>query len=138
MSALRKNEIYETAGYEAAPLKKSAGWLPVVIVTAHGTAAYEPAAPAAVAEKHESTAKNIALFLASPFIGLAYLFAMPVVAFAALAWIGAKALAKKVPLTKTIALAVAAPFIGLAAVVAGPFVGLGVLAWVGWKRMATN
>lgn len=138
MSALRKMEMLEAAGYEAAPLKKSAGWLPVVIVTAHGAAAYEPAAPVASEEKHLSAAKNVALFLASPFIGLVYLLAMPFVALGALVWIGAKALAIKVPATKAIALALAAPFIGLAAVVVLPFLGLGALAWVGAKSLAAR
>ena len=138
MSALRKMEMLEAAGYEAVPLKKSAGWLPVVIVTAHGAAAYEPAVPVACEEKHLSAAKSVALFLASPFIGLVYLLAMPFVALGALAWIGAKALAKKIPATKAIALAIAAPFIGLAAVVMLPFLGLGALAWVGAKSLAAR
>ena len=143
MSALRKNEMYEmNEAYEArrpaaTPLKKNAGWLPVVIVTAHGTAAYEPTAAVAV-EEHASRAKNIALFLASPFIGLAYLLAMPIVALAALAWFAGKALAKKVPASKVIALALAAPVIGLASVVLMPFVGIGALAWIGARRIAAR
>ena len=135
MSALHKMEIYEAAGYATVPLKKSTGWLPEVIVTARGTAAYEPAVPVAAEVECNSVAKNVALFLAAPFIGLAYLLAMPFVAFGALVWIGAKALAKKVPATKSIALTFAAPFIGLAFIVAMPFLGLGALAWVGAKRL---
>lgn len=136
MSALHKMEIYEAAGYATVPLKKSAGWLPEVIVTARGTAAYEPAVPVAADEVEcNSVAKNVALFLAAPFIGLAYLLSMPFVAFGALVWIGAKALAKKLPATKAISLAMAAPFIGLAFIVAMPFLGLGALAWVGAKRL---
>ena len=127
MSALRKMTTYETNEYEAAPAKKAAGWIPVVIVTAHGTAHYEGAVPVTAEEKRTSIAKGIALFLAAPFIALAYLLALPVVGLAALAWIAAKALAAKVPVVKTIALAVAAPFIGLAFILAGPVVGLGVL-----------
>ena len=138
MSALRKMRMAEVAGYAAAPLEKSKGWLPVVIVTAHGTSAYEPAVPANNEAENNSTAKNIALFLASPFIGLAYLLATPFVALGALAWIGAKALMKKVPATKAIALTVAAPFIGLAAVVALPFIGLATMAWVGTKAVAAR
>jgi len=129
---------YETLGYEAEPLKKSAGWLPVVIVTTHGTAAYEPAAPVIAAAESRSVVKNIALFLAAPFIGLVYLLAMPFVGLGALVWIGAKALAKKVPAIKFMALAITAPFIGLAFVVAMPFLGLGTLAWVGARRAAAR
>ena len=40
-------------------------------------------------------AKNIALFVAAPFIGLAYAAAFPFVALGAIAWYGARALAKK-------------------------------------------
>jgi len=131
-------EMYEAAGFEAAPLKKSAGWLPVVIVTTQGTVAYEPAVPVAAPVERKSVAKNIALFLASPFIGLVYLLAMPFVGLGALAWIGAKALAKKLPATKAVALAIAAPLIGLAFIVATPVLGLGALAWVGSRSLATR
>jgi len=41
-------------------------------------------------------AKNVALFAAAPFIGLAYAVAFPFVAVGMLAWYGARALAKKV------------------------------------------
>ena len=40
-------------------------------------------------------AKNVALFLAAPFIGLAYIVVMPVVGLGALAWMGIKELARK-------------------------------------------
>jgi len=40
-------------------------------------------------------AKNIALFAAAPFIGLAYAAAFPFVAVGALVWYGARALARK-------------------------------------------
>lgn len=50
-----------------------------------------------------SAVKSVALFLASPFIGLAYLLIMPLVALAALLWIGAKALARKLPASKALA-----------------------------------
>jgi len=138
MSALRKMEMYEAADYEAAPLKKSAGWLPVVIVTAYGTAAYEPAAPVAAPVERKSVAKNIALFLASPFIGLIYLLAMPFVGLGALAWIGVKALVKKLPAAKAVALAITAPLVGLVFIIATPFLGLGALAWVGSRSLATR
>lgn len=131
MSALRKMRTYEAVGYETAPLKKSAGWLPVVIVTSHGTAAYGPAEPVVAEVETRSVAKNIALFLAAPLIGLVYLVAMPFVGLGALIWTGAKALAEKIPAVKAMALAIVAPFIGLAFIAVMPFLGLGALAWVG-------
>ncbi len=53
------------------------------------------AAPAAAAEGAGSRVKNIALFFAAPFIGLAYILAFPFVGLAMLAWIGAKALLRR-------------------------------------------
>jgi len=47
------------------------------------------------AQPQESRAKNIALFLAAPFIGLAYAVALPFVGMVMLAKIGAQALKKK-------------------------------------------
>jgi hypothetical protein len=77
-------------------------------------------------------AKNVALFLLAPFIGLAYLLAFPVVGFALLVWVAAKAVMKNEK-TRPVALAIAAPFIGLAFVTVGPIAGLGALAWFGGK-----
>lgn len=89
-----------------------------------------------------SNFKNIALFLAAPFIGLAYAVMLPVVGIAMLAWIGGKALlqseaAKQAPAyLKNVALLLAAPFIGLAYAVALPFVGMGLLVWTAVKALA--
>ena len=57
--------------------------------TATGTAV----APATVAaaEKPESIARNVALFFAAPFIGLAYILAFPFVGFYAIARFGVRA-----------------------------------------------
>jgi hypothetical protein len=74
--------------------------------------------------------KNVALFFAAPFIGLAYLLAFPLVGFAMLAWIAGKA-AMKSDKARPIALAIAAPFIALAFVTVGPIVALGALASMG-------
>jgi hypothetical protein len=74
--------------------------------------------------------RNVALFFAAPFIGLAYMLAFPLVGFAMLAWIAGKAAMKSEKL-RPIALALAAPFIALAFVTVGPIVGLGALAWTG-------
>jgi DNA-binding NarL/FixJ family response regulator len=42
-----------------------------------------------------NTLRNIALFLAAPFIGLAYAVMLPFVGIAMLAWVGGKALLNK-------------------------------------------
>ncbi|MBE0619510.1 MAG: hypothetical protein IH605_02850 [Burkholderiales bacterium] len=80
------------------------------------------------------TAKNVALFLGAPFVGLVYLLAFPVVGFALLAWIAAKAVMNNAK-ARPVALALAAPFIGLAFVTVGPIVGLGAFVWFGGKAL---
>jgi len=99
--------------------------------------------------------KNVALFLAAPFVGLAYILAFPVVGLGMLAWMAIQAqkeksdeLAKLQPATpkkssvlKSTALFLAAPFIGLAFVIVGPIVGLGMLLWFGfhaWGKLGTK
>jgi CheY-like chemotaxis protein len=85
--------------------------------------------------------KNIALFMAAPFIGLAYALLLPLVGLAMLAWIGGKALlktkaARQAPnFLKNVALFVAAPFIGLVYAIALPFVGIVMIATVGVKAL---
>jgi CheY-like chemotaxis protein len=99
--------------------------------------AAETAAPATAG----TVIKNIALFLAAPFIGLAYLLAFPFIGLGMVAWMGGKALMKygavrkTVGVLKPIGLLVAAPFIGLAYAVALPFVGLAMLAWIGTRAL---
>ncbi len=89
----------------------------------------------------ESRIKNIALFLAAPFIGLLYAVMLPLVGLAMLAWTGWKALnampagRKAIRNVKNGALFVAAPFIGLVYAVALPFVGTAMLLWVGGKAL---
>ena len=56
--------------------------------------AYEVAGPAELAGAVR-VVKNVALFAAAPFIGLAYAAAFPFVAIGLAAWYGAKALVKK-------------------------------------------
>lgn len=86
-------------------------------------------------------AKNVALFVASPFIGLAYAIAMPFVGLGMLAWLGVKALQnhnalhKAVVLMKSVGLFIVAPLIGLGYVIALPFIGLGMLGWIGAKAL---
>jgi hypothetical protein len=64
------------------------------IATVRGYAGYAGARPAELAGALK-VVKNIALFVAAPFIGLAYAAAFPFVALGMLAWYGARALAKK-------------------------------------------
>ena len=131
MSALLKMEMYEAVA-EAAALKKSAGWVPELIVTAD-----MPAAELVVEEKKMGAAKSVALFLVSPFIGLAYVIAMPFVAAAMLAWFCAKALAARTPASvKKAAMVVAAPFVGLGFILALPVVGVTALGYFALKAPA--
>ncbi len=88
-------------------------------------------APAAAVDSDiAARVKDVALFLAAPFVGLAYIVAFPVVGIALLAWLAAKALLAN-NTTRPLALAVAAPFATLALVTLGPIVGLGALVWIG-------
>jgi len=77
-------------------------------------------------------AKNVALFFAAPFVGLAYLLAFPVIGFGLLVWTGAKAMMKS-DKARPVALMIAAPFIGLAFVTVGPILGLAAAAWYGTR-----
>lgn len=82
--------------------------------------------------------RNVALFLAAPFMGLAYALALPMVGFSMLAWQGARALAQNAPAmaaARSLALLALAPFIGLAFVVLLPLVGLALLAWTGAQAL---
>jgi hypothetical protein len=79
-------------------------------------------------------ARNVVLFFAAPFIGLAYLLTFPLVGIAMLAWIGIKAVMKNEK-ARPVALVIAAPFIGLAFVTVGPIAGLGALAWFGGRAV---
>ena len=128
MSALLKIDMYH-AVCDAAALKKSVGWVPQVIVGADRPAAVPVAAGGAL--------KNIALFLASPFIGLAYIMAMPFVAGGMLAWFAAKALAAKAARlprsVKQFGLTLAAPFLGLGFIIALPLVGVTALGYFALK-----
>ncbi len=101
-------------------------------------------APATAVAARESLLKNVALFLAAPFIGLAYLIAFPFVAGAMLGWLALQA-ARKSPLVRTVGtiakhavMLVAVPFVGLAFIVLFPLVGLGALAWFGARSFAAR
>ncbi|OFZ84805.1 MAG: hypothetical protein A2W21_08340 [Betaproteobacteria bacterium RBG_16_66_20] len=58
-------------------------------------AAAKPAEPVAAAPGAGGIVKNLALFVAAPFIGLAYAIAFPFVGLALLAWYGYRALVNK-------------------------------------------
>jgi hypothetical protein len=79
-------------------------------------------------------AKNVALFFLSPFIGLAYLIAFPVVGFGMLAWVAAKAVMKSEK-ARPVAMVIAAPVIALVFVTVGPIVAMGALAATGVKAL---
>ena len=79
-------------------------------------------------------ARNIALFLAAPFIGLAYLLAFPVVGLGIIAWIAGKAIMENEILLRAAPL-LAASFITPAFVALGPIVGLGALAGIGCEAL---
>lgn len=98
-------------------------------------------APAAEPAGAWAAVKNVALFFAAPFIGLAYIIAFPVVGLGMAAWMGGKSLMKyeavrNVALAaKNIGFFIAAPFIGLAYIVIAPVAGLAVLAWMGCRAL---
>ena len=124
--------------------------------TAEVSAAAEVAATPAPAEAPNFLrfVKNVALFLAAPFVGLAYILAFPIVGLGMLAWMAIQAQQKKAEaaaklqpaaatssFAKSTALFLAAPFIGLAYVTVGPIVGIGMLLWFGfqaWGRLAAK
>jgi CheY-like chemotaxis protein len=91
--------------------------------------------------KKTSNLKNVALFIAAPFIGLLYAVLLPWVGIAMLAWVGGKAFVqlravrKTLTFMKNVALFMAAPFVGLAYAVLLPFVGTAMLAWVGVQAL---
>lgn len=82
-------------------------------------------------KKERSLVKNFAMLLAAPFIGLAYVIALPFIGFYQFAKLAAEAYAKKrhvkldkaARFLKNISLFFAAPFIALAYIIALPFVG---------------
>ena len=94
--------------------------------------------------KKESTLKNIALFMAAPFIGLVYAVLLPIVGVAMLIWVGGQALVKVAGVKKALnfmkntALFIAAPFVGLAYVILLPIVGTAMLVWVGVRALISK
>ncbi|TSA41710.1 MAG: response regulator [Betaproteobacteria bacterium] len=119
---------------QQALLEKAPAAAPQIV--AEATAAAAPA----VAKK-ESVVKNVALFFAAPFIGLAYFVAFPFIGLGMLAWMGGRELmkyrtVKKIAVfMKHFLLLVTAPVLGLAYIVALPFIGLAMLACAGAKAI---
>ena len=103
-----------------------------------------PEAPAAEVARAGSLLGNILLFFAAPFIGLAYIMAMPFYGLAMVAFLAARAAAKNATVRaaaivlKHVAMVIAAPFVGLAYVVLFPFIGLALLLWMAGKAAAAK
>jgi hypothetical protein len=131
MTALRKALFVEEAPVAAAVVAR-APKLYVVPTKAPAEAAPEAAG---------GMVKNIALFLAAPFLGLFYIIALPVVGIGFLVVLAARAAAKYAAVRtvaaalKHIGMLLAAPFIGLAYVVFFPVICLGLLAWTGGRAL---
>ena len=143
-------EMIEESAEKALPETRAAG---------RSAAAAEPQAEASpapsAAQGAAQVAKNVALFLAAPFVGLAYILTFPIVGLGMLAWMAIQAQKKKSEeaatlrpaapatssLAKSAAMFLAAPFIGLAYVIVGPILGLGMLLWFGfqaWGRLGAK
>ena len=103
-----------------------------------------PEAPVAEVARAGSMLGNILLFFAAPFIGLAYIMAMPFYGLAMVALLAGRVAAKNATVKATaivlkhVAMVVAAPFIGLAYVVLFPFIGLALLLWMAGKAVAAK
>lgn len=101
----------------------------------------EVARPGVAQRGVAGTLKNIALFFAAPFVGLAYILAFPVVGLGMAAWIGFKALMKypafrkAAHVAKQAGMVVVGPLLGLAFVLLMPWVGAVMLAWIGGRAI---
>ena len=91
--------------------------------------------------KKENKLKNLALFIAAPFVALIYAISLPFVGIGMLTWFGVKAL-RKIPVArkvldvlKNVTLFIAAPFVGLAYVIMLPFAGMAMLIWTGARAL---
>lgn len=97
------------------------------------------AAEPAAGNRGMALAKSIGMLLAAPFIGLAYVIALPLVIVGAAAWMALKPLARParaaLPFLRNAGLFFAAPFVGLLYVVAFPFIGAGMLIHRAYKNL---
>ena len=118
--------------------------LAVPAAPAAAAVAAAPEAPVAEVAPAGSLLGNILLFFAAPFIGLAYIMAMPFYGLAMLALLAGRVAAKNATVKATaivlkhVVMVVAAPFIGLAYVVLFPFIGLALLLWMAGKAVAAK
>ena len=118
--------------------------LAVPAAPAAAAVAAAPEAPVAEIAPAGSMLGNILLFFAAPFIGLAYIMAMPFYGLAMVALLAGRVAAKNATVKATaivlkhVAMVVAAPFIGLAYVVLFPFIGLALLLWMAGKAVAAK
>jgi CheY-like chemotaxis protein len=130
-------DVIEASAHEALLAKNAA------VLTAYPPAPRVPAPGPLMEEKPENAAwlaaKTIAVGVAAPFVGLAYVLAFPLIGLASLVWTGLKALAARGDrigrFARNVGLFLAAPFVGLAYTIALPFVGLGLIAWMGAKAL---
>ena len=134
-------EMIERSAYDALHRE------PAVDIEIEPAAPAEEAGPQPAAVPAEGAGKgrllkNMALFLAAPFVGLAYAMLLPFVGFGMLAYVIGQALWKKPRVREAARFAafagklVAAPFVGLAWFVLAPVVGLTMLAWVAVKAVS--
>lgn len=127
LKALKEKGVAPVAQAEAAAIA-----LPRTEAAVAGTAgvAAEPGALKDIL----TFAGKLGLFVAAPFIGLAYALFLPVFGLGVLAWTAVRTLARH-GFVRNLALFAAAPFIGLAYALLLPLVGLGVLAWMGARML---
>ena len=98
-------------------------------------------APQAEAPASGSALRNILLFFAAPFIGLAYIVVFPFVGLGYMAMLAGRVAAKNPTVKATavvlkhIAMVFAAPVFGLAYVILFPFIGLAMLAWLAGRAV---
>ena len=89
-----------------------------------------------------ATLKNMALFLAAPFVGLVYAILLPFIGLGMLVWFAARTFYvtgrahRALRAVKKIALCAVTPVAGLVYLVALPFAGLGMLVWLGARAAA--
>ena len=124
MTALRKIRIEEETVFTA-----PVGRTPKLYVVATNL-------PAEAEAEKGNVLKNILLFFAAPFFGLAYIVALPFVGLAVLAVVAGRVAAKYTAvrttahILKNVGMAVAAPVLGLAYIVFFPAIGLAALVWI--------
>lgn len=122
----------------------ASGAFPAVafVAPAPAQAASEEVPPPAGARKAMSPARTVGMFLAAPFIGLAFVLVGPFVGLGMLAWMAWKAFAGRwaepARVVRNVALFFAAPFIGLAYAVALPFVGMVLLVQAAVRARAAR